>query len=332
MKETVVITGGGGFIGHHLAKSLSERHDVIVLDNFSRGNPGRLINLANSINVKACDITNYADIEIALKDIKIDKLFHLAAINGTENFYTVPLRVLDVGVFGCFNILKYAKNNSIKKVIVASSAEVYQDCKTIPTPEDVPLIVPNVQNPRYSYGLSKIYSEYYSYHFGQQNNMNISIFRPHNVYGTDMGLKHVIPQFIMEFLKGEKNRDSFVNINVKGQLEAVRAFCYVDDIIEGINLISEFNEGVNVYNIGNPTTISMNSLLEQISLLMKMKFDIIINRDEHIGGTQLRCPDISKIKKLGFKPSISLDIGLKKTINWYRDNFDGLEKADKDLY
>ena len=96
--------------------------------------------------------------------------------------------------------------------------------------------MPDVKNARYSYGLSKIYTEYYSYHFGVQNNMNISIFRPHNVYGTDMGLKHVIPEFIMEFLNKEEKNKIQLKL-VKGQLESVRAFCYVSDIIDGINLL-----------------------------------------------------------------------------------------------
>ena len=116
-----------------------------------------LSSISKRINVIDCDITNYDMLNNALTKINIDKIFHLAAINGTENFYNAPLKVMDVGVLGCFNILKYAKHNLVNKVIVASSAEVYQNSEIIPTPEDIPLIVPDVKNPRYSYGLSKIY-------------------------------------------------------------------------------------------------------------------------------------------------------------------------------
>ena len=88
---------------------------------------------------------------------------------------------------------------SIPKVVVASSAEVYQKPKTIPTPEDIELVVPSHLNPRYSYGLSKIFTEFYSLHYGLQKDLSVSIFRPHNVYGEDMGYKHVIPVFMLPF-------------------------------------------------------------------------------------------------------------------------------------
>lgn len=327
MKKNIVITGGGGFIGHHLAQYYANSFNVIILDNFSRSHPRRLSSISKKINVIDCDITNYDQLSNALAETNIDKIFHLAAINGTENFYNAPLKVMDVGVLGCFNILKYAKQNIVNKVIIASSAEVYQNSEIIPTPEDIPLIVPDVKNARYSYGLSKIYTEYYSYHFGVQNNMNISIFRPHNVYGRDMGLKHVIPEFIMEFLNKEEKNNNPVKISVKGQLESVRAFCYVSDIIDGINLIAEFNKGVNVYNIGNPDPISMYALLQKISMLTQIKFEVFKEKDTHVGSTSVRCPDISKITKLGYKPSISLENGLKETIQWYSRNYKYLTKA-----
>ena len=133
-----------------------------------------------------------------MEEFDVEVIYHLAAINGTGNFYTIPIQIMDVGVLGCYNILKYASKKNISKTIVASSAEVYQDADIVPTPEYVPLIIPDVKNPRYSYALSKIYTEYYSYHFALLNNLNVMFFDRQCLW-TRYGLLHVIPQFIMEF-------------------------------------------------------------------------------------------------------------------------------------
>ena len=308
MKDYVVVTGGGGFIGHYLVSSLTKNHRVIVLDNFSRGTPERLADLKGDAMIIKCDITDFVALENCLKDKKITKIFHLAAINGTENFYKIPIKIMDVGIFGCFNILKFSKKYGVKKVILASSAGVYQESKIIPTPEDIPLVIPDGKNPRFSYGLSKIYTEYYSYHFGIINDMDISIFRPHNVYGPDMGLKHVIPQFIMEFLT-QIHQNSKVKVKTKGSLDAIRAFCYVDDIISGIKILSDCNQGVNIYNLGNMKKISMRKLIQHIANIIGCEYSIFEQNNEHIGGTMLRCPDIAKAEKLGFTCNVTLDDG-----------------------
>ena len=329
-KIVSVISGGGGFIGHHLVNNLHESEDLVVLDDFSRGTPERLRNCGSNVEVIKCDLTDFNQLKQALSNYEINNFYHLAAINGTGNFYKIPIQIMDVGILSCFNILKYSTEANINKLIVASSAEVYQNPDIIPTPEDISLIVPSVQNPRYSYALSKIYTEYYSYQFGIINKKNISIFRPHNVYGPDMGLQHVIPQFIMEFLKNKTQK--VAEINTKGSLDAIRSFCYVDDIVDGIKILSEKNDGVNVYNIGTDHRVSIKDLLDEISKISKKDFLIANSDDQHPGGTKLRCPDISKISKLGFKPKNSLQFGLKKTFEWYENNYSALSKNTTDNY
>ena len=116
MKKVIAITGGGGFIGHHLTKRLLERSKVLVIDNFVRGSSSRLRTLAcDDLIVKNCDITDYNALSSCLEEYKIDAIYHLAAINGTANFYQIPIQIMDVGVLGCFNILKYSSKKNISK-------------------------------------------------------------------------------------------------------------------------------------------------------------------------------------------------------------------------
>jgi UDP-glucose 4-epimerase len=326
-----VVTGGGGFIGHHLVRKLSETGPVLVLDNFVRGVSSRLDDIGPNVITEEVDITDFQALSACLKNYEIAEIFHLAAINGTANFYSIPIQIMDVGVLGCYNLLKYARSAQVHKFIFASSAEVYQEPAVIPTPEDVALVVPNVKNPRYSYALSKIYTEYYAYQYAEQYKLNMSIFRPHNVYGPDMGLQHVIPQFIMQFLEPSPRNSQRV-IKTKGSLEALRSFCYVDDIVNGLVLLSQKNTGVNVYNLGNTEVISMKDLLFKISDSFGFEFDIDEGADTHTGGAKKRCPDISKAQSLGFRCEYDLRSGLDKTVKWYQDNVEMLQNVQGKNY
>ena len=124
----------------------------------------------------------------------------------------------------------------------------------------------------------------------------------------------------MEFLKNEN--DKVAKIKTKGSLESIRAFCYVNDIIDGLEIIEKENKKPNVYNIGNNEKISMKNLLNEISKITDISFRIDENiSDMHHGGTKLRCPEIDKIKSLGYECKFDLNSGLKLTIDWYRANF-----------
>ncbi len=328
MSEYTLITGGGGFIGHHLVKSFDEDKKILVLDNFSRGAPERLKNVGKNVKIINCDIRNSAEFFDQLQTFEIDCIYHLAAINGTGNFYKIPVEIMDVGVLGCFNVLNFAKKRNVKKCIVASSAEVYQDPEKVPTLEDVTLKIPSFTNPRYSYALSKIYTEYYSYHFSLQNDLNTSIFRPHNVYGPDMGLQHVIPQFIMQFLQSDEKK---IDLLTKGPVESTRAFAYVTDVVSGMKLLENTNHSVDVYNIGTNEMVTIHEIIEKISNLLNKTFSISID-DQHMGSTPKRCPDIGKISSLGYSPNISFDKGLASTLDWYKKNYNSLSSVNNSIY
>ncbi len=312
--KKILITGGAGFIGSYLANRLvdMDNHHIDIVDNQLRGDYSRL---DHRINIYNLDLTDYNQLKKLPKDY--DWIFHLAAVNGTDNFYNIHSKVFEVGVKSCLNIYDYFKYSN-SSIIVASSAEVYQSPKIIPTDENVPLIVPNVKNPRYSYGGSKIFSELLVMNYGLDFFKKAIIFRPHNIYGPNMGYKHVIPQLINKIKKSIKNNDNFIELIGDGS--ETRAFCYIDDLIDGLVLLMHNGLDKEIYHIGNDDEITIKEVANKITDLMNNKIKIKEGSQSHFGGTMRRCPNISKMKELGYSPKVSIDKGLEKSIIWYIQN------------
>ncbi len=312
-----LITGGAGFIGHHLTDFLlKQNHAVKILDNFTRSDETRLSNFKDNKNFSFynIDIKKYSEVENLFSGI--DCVYHLAAINGTENFYKIPIEILEVGTYGCINVIKAADRYGVKDLIVASSAEVYQNPSKVPTNESASLSIPEPHNPRYSYALSKIFSEIYSLNYDFKNKTKLKIFRPHNIYGPNMGYKHVVPEFIQNLSQSDKEF-----FTPKGDINTTRAFCYVSDLINGLEILENSDTHKEIFHIGNDYEVTILELFNKISKLMGV--DVEIEKEfvnQHEGSPSRRCPDISKIRSLGYEPKISLENGLKNTIEWYAQN------------
>ena len=304
------ITGGSGFIGSNLSKSLLENHnEVVVYDDFSRGNSRKIDSIKNDIEIVNGDIR---DLDKLVKySKKADVFIHLAAINGTKFFYEKPQEVLDVSLRGILSVIDACKLNNIVEVIFSSSSEVYQQPREIPTPEDVELIIPDVFNPRYSYGAGKIISEIVLLNYFKDFFKKVMIFRPHNVYGPDMGNEHVIPELIKKV-----NLTQNKKLKIKGNGEQTRAFIYIDDFIEALNLIILNGSHREIYHIGNKDEISIKHLTEKIICLSNNQITIETS-DAPRGETKRRCPNNEKILKLGYRQKINIDEGLKKVFSWY---------------
>ena len=312
----ILVTGGSGFIGRNIVLDLLKRgHKVIVIDDLSRG-----------INISGKTKSKFQFIHGSVLNLKtlnkltenVDCIYHLAAINGTKNFYSYPDKVLEVGCKGIINLLDASKDKGIDKLYLFSSSEVYQKPKTIPTPEKVLMKIPDPFNPRYSYAGSKIISEQMGIHIGSKIFNEVKIIRPHNVYGPNMGKEHVIPELINKIKYSQYK--NLKTIKIEGNGKETRSFMYIDDFVKALSLIDKKTKNtVEIFNVGVSQEISILNLCNRILKELNLKINIEFTKKKK-GATNRRCPDVSKITSLGFKPKFSLEKGLSKTIKWYLKN------------
>lgn len=321
MSKRAIITGGAGFVGAYLVKRLVHKGwSVGVVDTMIRGDQSRFASVADDVELIAADVRNEEAMTAAFNGA--DTVFHLAAINGTENFYKQPELVLDVGIRGALAAVNGCRTAGVPDLIVASSAEVYQMPSIVPTPEDIQLMLPNSINPRFSYGGAKIISELIAMNYAQDHFRKMQIFRPHNVYGPDMGWKHVLPQFLVRAADAmEKSSVASTPFPIQGDGSETRAFCYVDDIVDGILTMYENGDHREIYHIGNDEEISIRQLVEIVGETLGGSLDIEPGGAAE-GATSRRCPDISKMRAIGFEPKVGLSEGVKKTADWYMERRD----------
>ena len=306
-KKKYLVTGGSGFIGSNICKLLLELdQDVVVYDNNSRNDKNNLEAILRDVTFIKGDIRDKKKLFSAAS--KVDSVIHLAYINGTKYFYSKPDLVLDVAIKGLINIFDACKKFKIREFYLASSSEVYQTPNKVPTNEKEPLKVPDVHNPRYSYGAGKIISELVAINYGKKFFKKMVIFRPHNVYGPNMGNEHVIPELINKFKKLKNNK-----IKIQGSGKEIRSFIHIDDFIQALELIIKKGKHLNIYNIGTQEKITIRNLVKLISKLIGENVKISSSSLMQ-GSTKIRLPDIKKIKKIGFKQTIDLHEGIDRLL------------------
>ena len=318
-KRHYLVTGGTGFLGSSLVhRLLKEGNQVRVLDNNSRGAVRRLSSILKDIELINADIRDPDAVSQAIKGV--DVVVHMAAVNGTEFFYSSPELVLDVSIRGILAVVDGCRANGIGELSIASSSEVYQEPNQFPTGENVPLVVPDVLNPRYSYAGGKILSELVAINYGRKDFDRLTIFRPHNVYGSDMGWEHVIPQLIIRAMERIKEKPAgHIPIPIQGDGKQRRAFIHIEDFTESLIHVLEHGNHMNIYNLGNPEETTISEVANQIISNFGRKAKLV-SVPEPKGATKRRCPDISKIAALGFIPKISFEAGLPDVIDWYTHN------------
>lgn len=316
----ILVTGAAGFVGYHTSRALArEGHHLVLVDNFSRHGPSSAFrDLVESPNVRAqqlelCD-------ERAWQQLggEFDVIFHLAAINGTRHFYQRPFEVLETNLELLRLCIRWHRQYCPRaRIIWTSSSEVYAGVAglALPTPEDTPVGINDVTNPRYSYSVSKLAGELLLISYARPNEVPWTIVRPHNIYGPAMGFDHVIPEFIMRAVRRENPFQIF-------GAQTTRTFCYVDDFVRGLLLILHAEDAAGeLIHLGNDQ--------DELTMLdLARRFFAIIDWHPAVeilpapaGSTPRRCPSIEKARRLlGFAPTVQLEDGLRRTYDWYRSN------------
>lgn len=318
MKKKYLVTGGAGFLGAALVRRLVEAgHPVRVFDDVSRGSIRRLKGLEGRYAFIRGDIRDARAVAEAARGV--DSIVHMAFVNGTEFFYTKPESVLDVGVKGILNVIDAGLRHGIPELVVASSSEVYQTPPRVPTPESVPLVVPDPLNPRYSYGAGKIISEVLALNWGRRHFKRVLIFRPHNVYGPDMGWEHVLPQFALRMRRfaGVERGAGKARFPVQGTGRQTRSFIEIEDFTDGLLLVLKNGKHREIYNIGTQKEISIKDVAHAVADCFNVQIEIVARPDAAPGGAPRRCPDTAKLRAFGFRPRVRFEEGVSRLCEWY---------------
>ena len=320
--KKILVTGGVGFIGYFLIKELlkNENNKIFVLDNMSRGRIDdefkKIISNKNVIFHQG-DLTDRNLFTSLDKDF--DYIYHLAAVIGVKNVVENPDKVLHDNALTTLNLVEFAKNiKSLKKILFSSTSEIYAGTLKhfgidIPTNEQVRLTLDDIKSPRTTYMLSKMYGESIMFNYGNKYNIPFTIVRYHNIYGPRMGYLHVIPEMLVKISSQKK-------VQVASP-EHTRSMCFVDDAVEmTIRACENKITNKEILNVGNQDEeISIINLTKTIAQILKKKIDIQRLPDT-VGSPSRRCPDITKLRKLGFDPSTSLEKGLEISKEWYVAN------------
>ena len=194
-----------------------------------------------------------------------ERVVHMASVNGTAYFYSQPELVLDVGIRGMLAVVDACRANGVGDLVVASSSEVYQTPPKVPTDESAPLIVPDPLNPRYSYGGQKLASELIALNYGRTGFSRVAVFRPHNVYGPDMGFEHVVPELALRADDAVRAQPSGkVRFPIQGDGRQTRAFIHVDDFTTGLVTVIEKAPHLSITHIGNPEELTIADVARQV--------------------------------------------------------------------
>lgn len=316
-----LITGGAGFVGSHLAEKLIEQnHSVHVIDDLSTGS------IENIEHLKSEKEFNYVidtiDNEGAVAELidKCDVVFHLAAAVGVKLIVESPVRTIETNIHGTEIILKHA-NKKKKRVLIASTSEVYGKSTDIPFHENADLVMGATTMGRWSYACSKAIDEFLSLAYWKEKHLPVIVFRLFNTVGPRQTGRYgmVLPTFVKQALMGQP-------ITVFGDGKQSRTFTYVGDVVQALVKLAQQDQAIGqVFNIGGKDEISMEGLAKKVKQLSASKSEIVYipysqAYEEGFEDMPRRVPDLTKINKLiGYHPQVALDEIIKKVIEYYED-------------
>lgn len=314
--KKILLTGGAGFIGSTLAEKLIGNNEILIYDNFSRDSLKYKKLKAGDLKIICDDVLNLDSLRKACEDFKPEIVIHLAAIAGIDTVIIDPVKTLDVNINGTLNLLKALKKYSgkLERFLDFSTSEVLGAYAYKSNEKSQTNFAP-VGEGRWTYSISKVTGEHLVHSFYKQHGYPCVTIRPFNIYGPGQVGEGAIQIFIKNVVKGK-------NIEIHGEGDQIRSWCYIDDMVDGIDLCLTNKKAIGeVINIGNPKgTITISSLAEKIVFLCKSKSRIVYIPKNYV-DVELRIPSIDKAKELlGFNPKVDLNEGIIRTYKWYSKN------------
>jgi nucleoside-diphosphate-sugar epimerase len=307
----VLVTGGAGFIGSHLCDTLVEKGiEVFCLDNFATGSKDNIVQLLGNplFNLIEHDITQ----KLAARLTALDSIYHLASPASPVDYMSLTVETLMTNALGTYNTLELARQTSAR-FLLASTSEVYGDPEQSPQTE---LYWGNANpvGPRSCYDEAKRFAEALTMAYRRRYGMNVVIARIFNTYGPRMRLEdgRVVPNFVKQAVVNEQ-------LTVYGDGSQTRSFCYIDDMVEGLLRLMSASQLVGeVVNLGNPRELTVLELAKVIKEACQSSSEIYFSSLPE-DDPRRRKPDISKARKLlEWEPSVSLQDGLARTIEWFK--------------
>ena len=306
-RKRIMVTGGAGFLGSHLCERLlAEGHDVLSVDNYFTGRKDNIAHLLGNNRFEAMR----HDITFPLY-VEVDEIYNLACPASPIHYQFDPVQTTKTSVLGAVNVLGIAKRVKAK-VFQASTSEVYGDPSVHPQTEEYRGNV-NLTGPRACYDEGKRCAETLFFDYARQHRVRIKVVRIFNTYGPRMHPHdgRVVSNFIMQALRDD-------DITIYGEGSQTRAFCYVDDLIDGfISMMASPDAVLGPVNLGNPVELTIRQLAETIIRLTNSR-SRLVQRPLPADDPVQRCPDITRATEwLGWRPRIDLETGLEKTISYF---------------
>ena len=312
--KKIFLSGGAGFIGTKIIQRLVHENEIVVFDTFQR-NSLKDFEIIGHPNLKLVK-GNVLDKEQIISAIQGSNIIiHLAAIAGIDTVIKSPTNTMMVNFIGTSNVLEAAKKlDNLERFIDFSTSEVYGSY-AYKLGEDACTTMGAVGAARWTYAISKLAAEHLAHGYREEFNIPVVSIRPFNIYGPGQVGEGAVHSFIVRALNGE-------DLIIHGEGDQIRSWCYIDDMVDGAILCLENDQAVgHVFNMGNPKgTITILSLAEKIVSISNSRSNITFVPKPYV-DVELRIPDIEKSKDiLNFEPKIDLNVGLRRTIEWYTSN------------
>jgi nucleoside-diphosphate-sugar epimerase len=310
--KQILLTGGAGFIGTSLAGRLVEENRIVILDNCHRnGLQGTPLAQHPHLRLVQGDVLDPASSRSAMEGC--DMVVHLAAIAGVDTVLKMPVTTMRVNIIGTYNVLEAAlASGRIKRFVDFSTSEVFGSYAYNVREGDLTSLGA-VGEARWTYAVSKLATEHMAHNYHKQFGFPALSIRPFNIYGPGQIGEGAVHRFITQALSGG-------DITIHNDGSQIRAWCYIDDIVDGILAALERPEAIgHAFNIGNPrSVVTIFNLASQIARLSGSKSRITFSKWDQV-DVELRIPNIDKARSLlGFEPKVDLEQGLLRTIEWYR--------------